>query len=443
LKSNSDLSAALASEEALRSSIIAKVNAVRAEVDRARAERDRTELAFSASKGRTGEAKGVLASLAAQLVQLTGRHEALSKDLSSILEAVLGEQGLTAQLQVKAAAAEGLASAHAAVADVGEAEIRGLNAAISTLNERISIAESTKFNLTSKLTAAKESSMIASNNLKTAEKKLEQEQLRHERIATEKVAVYAAHQDVTARSIEAERSSLQRSSLLFGSGGGSSISESYLPSATSPSMQTHSHVPAPVSAPAPVSQVVSAPTFSAPTAQVKVGVNSAPAPLDDTDFGFSLAPSQSLNPPELPHHMHTSSLSSSSFSVDSTTGYLGGAAASGSSPEDDFSFGAPASAIVSEIASQKTTNQAMKIESSTSSTLSDDGFGSFSFDADNVSSSTASSTASSSGFDDFAFGDDSSTSHNVSAAVSSSSSSRQVTSSSKAASTIQDDTWNF
>ncbi len=464
LKSNEDLNAALAAEEAQRSSIIAKTAAVRTEVERARAAKEQSLSSLAASKGRTGEAKGVLASLVAQLVQLTGRHDALTKDLSSVLEAVLGEQALASQLQVKTATAEGLASAHAAVADVGEAEIRGLNAAISTLNERIAAAESSRSTLSSKLASAKELTSVAANNLKSAEVKLEQEQKRHERVIADRAATYAAHQQATSRSIEAERASI-----LFG-GSSAASTESFAPHTTSTSASPVSsaqllstlsssnqqvsamavpHVAA--SASAVSSSSLSSSSLSSSSSSslaIPAASLSAPAMLDDNDFGFSMAPVSA--PPELPSHKPAAT--ATAFSLDNKS-TMRGAAASGSIPDDDFSFGlssSPAPAVASHpsASTAKTIEQTSHTEqfssfgsSSSSSFPADDGFGSFSFDAGGAASVASSSMANSApaGFDDFAFGDesDSSGSSAMSQSTTKSASTKTVTS------TLQDDTWNF
>ena len=456
-KSNEDLNAALAAEEAQRSAIIAKTAAVRTELDRARAAKEQSMSALAASKGRTGEAKGVLASLVAQLVQLTGRHDALTKDLSSVLEAVLGEQALAAQLQVKAATADGLAMAHAAVADVGEAEIRGLNSAISTLNERIAAAEATRSTLTSKLASAKDITSSAASNLKVSEAKLEQEQKRHERVVADRVSTYAAHQQATSRSIEAERSSI-----LFG--GSSNVeTDGYLhtPSSSSvsaaqalsalPSSNQHAQQTPAIAA--PLAAAVSLSSSSSSSFPVRAAASFAPAQLDDNDFGFSMAPSSS--PPELPQKTALATTSASAFSLDSNVS-TGSAAASGSSPEDDFSFGlssppAPATTLTTTKL-EPTIHQephSVFVSSSSSSQSSlpvDDGFGSFSFDAGGAASvaSASISNSSSVGFDDFAFGDDSS---GISSTMTSSMSTLPTnkTSSTKiaAASSVQDDAWNF
>ena len=464
LKSNEDLNAALAAEEAQRSSIIAKTAAVRTEVERARAAKEQSLSSLAASKGRTGEAKGVLASLVAQLVQLTGRHDALTKDLSSVLEAVLGEQALASQLQVKTATAEGLASAHAAVADVGEAEIRGLNAAISTLNERIAAAESSRSTLSSKLASAKELTSVAANNLKSAEVKLEQEQKRHERVIADRAATYAAHQQATSRSIEAERASI-----LFG-GSSAASTESFAPHTTSTSASPVSsaqllstlsssnqqvsamavpHVAA--SASAVSSSSLSSSSLSSSSSSslaIPAASLSAPAMLDDNDFGFSMAPVSA--PPELPSHKPAAT--ATAFSLDNKS-TMRGAAASGSIPDDDFSFGlssSPAPAVASHpsASTAKTIEQTSHTEqlssfgsSSSSSFPADDGFGSFSFDAGGAASVASSSMTNSApaGFDDFAFGDesDSSGSSATSQSTTKSASTKTVTS------TLQDDTWNF
>lgn len=134
--------------------IMAKAQAIRAEIVQLRSVDAQSQQGVAARKQRNGEAKGVLATLAAQLVAAGGRKDALSAESLALLEGIVGKEVLVAQLQGQVQEVQGIAATHMAVAEVNEEETAALQSALVSTQARIAELQSTVASLQARAQAA-------------------------------------------------------------------------------------------------------------------------------------------------------------------------------------------------------------------------------------------------------------------------------------------------
>lgn len=169
-----------AAEEAAQRSVSGEIAALRAELASLRHAFESSSAALATTRVRGGEARGVAAALAAQLLAATGRGDALSSQARELLERAGAADLAAARVGAAATEVAGLAAQHAAGAESADDDAAVLQAAVAAAEERAARLQGEVASAAARLGRGREGVAAALATLEAAQGELERARAAHE-----------------------------------------------------------------------------------------------------------------------------------------------------------------------------------------------------------------------------------------------------------------------